>query len=413
MNSILILGMLMMVFQAILGIDNNHFYRPPFFWGEAQVDLDWFCSADLTVGNGSTHYSFDRDHQRVPLLDIYGPQNIQFLAQNVTFIQPNAASDLLIALSELPTNGTFGFLSYNARFAINEVIFNGYQHLKHGFFIQAYLPWRSLKINNITSIDLSPGQGFPNKNTPLWQEFITHQQQIFNQLGITIANNNHQGIGDFSLLLGWAHTTYCTEILDFIDVNAKWGILFPTSSTVAFNHPFELPTGYNGFWGSPLKFDLATGICNWITFGVHLGALFLFERTRTLPLHTSLNQQGLITFGHAALSLNPGTYWDISAYLKADHFFRGLSWIIGYDYTMKDHDGSEWSSYNSAVLQDSRYRGWNMHALRFMIEYNYSQEPEDIGPRITFSYSRVLAGSRIFDTDVLSGSLGFDIEWCF
>src|ERR1700753_1341376 len=77
-------------------IDNVHFYRPNFFWGEPRLECPWLLSANNLIGYGKTHSGFNSQGKKTNFLNIYGPQNIHNLAQNVTDLNPLNPYDAIL-----------------------------------------------------------------------------------------------------------------------------------------------------------------------------------------------------------------------------------------------------------------------------------------------------------------------------
>ena len=393
-------------------IDNAHFYRANYMWQEPRLPNEWLASVDISIAGGSTHTGRNTLQQKTNILGIYGPQSLSTLGLNVPNLDPTHPLDaLLIALAALPTNGNFGKVALTGTFSIAESTLNVYQNLINGFFLQAYLPVRYLKIANIQYTDLSPDSGTPNSTTPEWQDFLLNMNAIFNRYGLEplTTSGRSAGAGDFSILGGWAGNYLGTCHLDFIDVSAKFGGLFPTGRTRSLDNPFELPLGYNGHYGVPLKFDASIGLYEWITTGIHIGALFLFESKQTLRMKTAAEQNGFIDLLVGKASIDPGTLWDFAAYATADHFFKGLSLSVGYSFNKKDHDcitPEDLTLFPSNVVnQDPLYKGWDMH--------DFAKEYCDIGPRIGFFYNYVVQGRRIFNTGMIQSYAGIDIAYVY
>lgn len=415
---VFVISYFLLTHLIIYPIDNAHFYRANFFWGEPRIALDWYTSIDFSAGAGQTHHSHNSEGQKSKLLSIYGPESMQVLGKNVPNLNPNDPLDILILdLLALPQRKNFATLEFDGTFSTVEGIINWYQNITNGFFFQMHFPIRQLTISNIHYTDLSPDDTIrPNKNTPAWISFLQNIDAILNQHRISIKKSSRAGIGDLSFLGGWAGTYFDTVILDYIDVDAKIGVLFPTGKTRDIRNPFELPLGYNGHYGMPLKFDVAFGAFEWITIGSHIGALFLFDRTTNIRIKTSEQQQGFIFLATEKAKIKSGTLWDMSAYVKADHFCKGLSVLLGYSYNQKDHDEIKHVHHTfdlSVANKDLRFKGWIMHVLNVIVEYDFSKYREDIGPRAALWYNHVLSGKRIFDTNILSGAIGLDIEWYF
>jgi hypothetical protein len=407
---------------TIKAIDNPHFYRALRFWDEPRFELSTLSSWQLNSGFARTSHSRDAQGKISPLFNIIGPQNMQFLGSNVPNLDPaNPLDQILIELAALPTNDSFGNLAFTGNFALFELIGEWYQNIVNGFFIQLHLPLiRSLTISNIRFQDLSPDSDvFPDKNEPIWQAFLSDLGPIFNRYGIEFKSmQNRTGIGDFSFLVGWAGTYQNTCVLDFVDASAKIGALFPTAQTTNINRPFDIPLGYNGHYGLPLKFDCAIGAFDWLTLGFHIGALFLFKKNRTMRLKTDERQNGFILLAQDKVEIDPGTIWEIGNYFKADHFVRGLSLLSGYSFTKRDPDTFELKNKSSEfepviINSDERLRSWNMHTLHAMIEYDCANTVKEIGVRVGLWFDIILAGRRIFNAHLYDLMLGLDCAWIY
>ena len=414
-----LLFIIILLFNSSNAIDNAHFYRANYTWQEPRLPNDWLSSAEVSLAGGSTAKGRNASGQTTNILNIYGPESIRDLATNVPLLDPtNPLDAILIALEALPADNTFATLELTGKFSITESTINAYQNLINGFFIQAYLPLRYLKISNIHYNDLSPETGNPNRSNPEWIAFLQNFPAILNRYGIDpLHNSRAAGCGDLSILAGWAGNYVDTYYLDFIDVSAKVGGLFPTGRTQNIHNPFELPLGYNGHYGVPLKFDVSIGLYEWITTGLHIGALFLFENKQTIRMKTSTTQNGFITLTTGDATIDPGTLWDFEVYFTADHFFKGLSLSLGYSFNQKDSDfitpHNQITFNTETVNKDQLFKSWNMQVLHVMAEYDFAKKYEDIGPRICLFYNHVLNGKRIFSTHMIGTYIGIDIAYVY
>ncbi len=398
----------------LYAIDNPHFYRATYFWGEPRFEQSWLSSLDVSFGGASTKIGRNNHGKKVPLLDIYGLSDMQFLGRGVPTDPTNFLDQILINLMQLPTNDNFGKFSTSSSFHGIEIVFNGYQNLVNGFFLQAYLPIRALKIDTPRFIDVSPEQGTPNKNTPEWQTFLRFFPQILERYNIMPFARQQNGAGDLSLLCGWARNYEETTFLDFIDVDAKIGILFPTGKKQNVDFIFDLPLGYNGHFGVPLKFDCSIGMWEWLTLGCHLGALFFFNADQYVRIKTGDQQQGFIKLVKTKASVDEGTIWDASLYVKADHVIKGVSLLCGYSFNKKEHDiiSPRNGNFDAILLnRDEMFKNWHMHCIHFMAEYDLATYYADNLPRIGFFYTMIVGGKRIFNANVNDLYVGIDIAW--
>lgn len=408
-------------FSANYTIDNAHFYRAAYFWGEPRLEQDWLFSADTSVGFSSTRTSRNSSNEKTPLLNLFGPFNMQDLGKNLPNLDPNSKLDkILIDLQNLPDNDEFGHLEFDAKFSMVEGVVSLYQNFTNGFFCQAYLPIRKLKINNISYKDLSPTNGQePNESNPVWQEFLSSFDEITNKYGIDMHASKNSGAGDLSLLLGWTINYQETTHVDYVDISSKIGVLFPTGKTKNENKPFELPTGYNGYYGLPVFVQGSFGSFEWLTLGGHVGALFFYEKTKKLRVKTAAEQNGLIKLAQELVQVDPGTIWTFGSYIKADHISAGLSALCGYSFNKKENDTlflknpADSTTTNLIINSDPLYHGWNMHVLNLLVEYDFAYDPNKLGWRLGLFYNRILAGKRVFNAQVKAFNIGLDaiLSW--
>jgi len=193
-------------------IDNPHFWRATNFltaFYEPRLARDWLTSFDATLGYGSTDKSRDDNCAvKVPLLDIFGVQNMQALGIGVPGKDLTNPGDILLTqLALLPVNDGFAKLSFSGRFRVLEANFCFSQNITCGFFVQAHMPVRQLKVSDIQACDLSPTDctNGPNQFTPTWQTFLALLPSILQKYGISDGPTETSGIGDISFLGGWTN----------------------------------------------------------------------------------------------------------------------------------------------------------------------------------------------------------------
>jgi hypothetical protein len=388
-------------------MDNNHFYRARYFWAEPRFEKPRLTSIDSTVGGGWTHHGLSAHGCKCPLLDIWGIQNFHDLAKGVPGLSTH---DPFKQLSTQPTDGGIGLISGLGTFSMTEGQISWQQNFSHGFFSHIHIPLRLLRITNVCLTDCTQTA----TANPLWADMRPHLFSLLQEHGIWVGRETEGGIGDTSLLLGWAINYEKTKTLDYVDFTIKTGILAPTGRARDEDHPLQLPLGYNKHWAIPISAAYALGLFEWFTAGVFGDSLFFFDRTAPTRMKTAACQSGLFKLGKGCARVHEGTVWDLGGYIKIDHAGSALSLVLGYSYaaqgesTLYPYDHAfEYTIVNS----DAYYHGWNMHTLHLIAEYDVSEETKVLGERIGFFYNAVLAGKRVFKTGLLAGSLGFDMQW--
>jgi hypothetical protein len=404
--------------SALHCLDNPHFYRATNMFLEPRLEHDSLTTFNATLGGGSSTKGRSCNNTIVPLFDIYGTQSFQELNANTPFKDPNNQFDqLLIQLGQLPMRQNFATLSINGHFNIVEANLSLAQNLSKGLFLFFHLPVRRLKISEISFIDLSPDdQIFPNKNTPEWQQLLQEFCPFLANYGINAGPTTSTGVGDLSSWLGWTHNYQETRTLDFIDFTFMLGFLAPTGKQRNENKLFSLSTGYNGHWGFPLCGAASIGFYEWITIGGYLNTLFFLNKKRTMRVKTNAAQSGILKLACAPVSDHRGPLINTGFYVKADHVGHGVSVTAAYSFAsqQKSHlkpKNSVLFDYCAIINTDSMLAGWNMHTLNFMAEYDFAREGSTIGNRIGLFYNLQVAGSRVFDTNMIGGTYGIDIAW--
>jgi len=407
--------------HLLLALDNPHFYRATNMFLEPRLEHDYLTTFAATLGGGSTPQGRSAHNTIVPLFDIYGIQSVQELNANTIFQDPNNPFDqLLTQLRLLPTRPGFAMLSIGGHFNILESNLSLAQNISKGLFFFFHLPVRQLKIKDITFTDLSPDDTiFPNKNTPQWQEVFQELCPLLSHYGISISPTTSTGVGDLSSWLGWTHNYQETNILDFIDFTFMAGFLAPTGKQRNEDKLFSLPTGYNGHWGFPLCGAASVGFYEWVTIGGYLNTLFFLNKDRTMRIKTDTAQSGIIKLACARVSDHRGPLINTGFYFKADHVGHGVSVTAAYSFASQQKSHLHLRLHNSSELDcsvinsDQMLAGWNMHTLNFLAEYDFAREDSTVGNRIGLFYNLQVAGSRVFNTNVVGGTYGIDISWIY
>lgn len=441
-------------------IDNHHFYRASNFfpvYHEPRLEECWLTSFDITVAGGSTRKSkngcgtpFNACDTESCLLNICGFSNVPALSCGLPCLDLTNNVDTALNNLALLTGAccnispdclfqgcaplnvsqtTFGMLSFAGKFNILEANFFFTQNFTRGFFFQAHLPVRRLKISNICMADLSPTDPnvFPNINSAQWQTFLPLFGTMLERYQLSICPTCSLGAGDLSLLAGWTINYEDTEILDFIDMTFRIGALFPTGKKANIDCVFSLPTGYNGHYGVPISFDLALGAFDCFTMGFHFDALPFIHKIQCLRVKTDANQEGLIKLFKVKADINQGLIWGGTGYLIADHFASGLSMLMGFTVAKKLKSDfrtglciCDGSIINPPLNQsafcldcDPVYGSWTMETFHVLFEYDFGLYCPQYSPRISLFYNAPVGGRKIFDTGMLGGGFGIDVGWYF
>lgn len=399
---------------TLQAIDNAHFYRATRFFAEPRFEKPGLISCDIEAGGGRTSTGLNTYGHKVNILNIYGPYNMHQLGANVPLKDPSNALDQIIQqLTNLRASAQGGKLSFDGTFSTIEMNATYTHNLSHGLFIQAHMPIRQLKLEPLLITDLTPEEGFFNKNTPEWLTFLNSFDQILSRYNLSQKPLNGTHVGDLSILFGWTLNYQDTTVLDFVDVTLKGGVLTPTGKAKNQHEIFSLPYGYNKHWGVPLSADVAIGCYEWLSLGAHLDVLPFFKRSYDIRMKTATEQNGLIKLAHGCASVDAGTLWIGGTYIKADHLARRLSMLAGYSYTHKNADTikpTNTTTFNSCIVNsDQMLHSWCMHTLHLFIEYDFTKEHHICGPRLGFFANIPLSGKHVFKTSLEGALFGLEI----
>lgn len=382
--------------STLMTMDNMHWYRARLWNNEPRSPKVPYQSFDMIFGGGATTHGFDNTGDKTPIFGIYGPENLHKLGINVPSVSnPD---------ERLKAN-------FGTQFMLYEVQLEGTWNFCHGVFARMHLPIRIMRAYNIQPLSTASY----NPETTEWKSVNSQLEALYATHNLQAHQVKETGPGDLSLLLGYSHTFYqsCSR-LDYVDLCLQTGILTPTGTKRDLKNPFSIPLGYNGHVGLPIIGDLATGLWDWFTIGVHAEGLILFKRGELLRPVSYDNQPFLRLTEPLERKVKPGNLWNVSWYVKADHIAYGLSLLFGFSHDQQGASRIEWHADDAAQkLHDPTLEGWNMNVLHSLIEYDWSTEENHHGPRMQFVYDYIINGRNILDTSMINGAFGLDFEWCF
>lgn len=410
------------------GYDNAHFYRATNFLYEPRIEREYLSTIDVWVTKGSTKKGRNRCHDTVPLFNIWGINDMTQLAIGVPKDLSNVYDLIITQLSLIPSRCVdkhcctcsapqqFATFSISGEFDLLETTINWIQNFKYGLYLQVYFPIRKFRIKEICKCDNSPTDDIcPNINTPIWEIFKENFDKILAQHDLCFNCISETDPGDVSILLGWSHSFQNLEVLDFIDLDLALGVLAPSGTEKDEDQVFSIPSGYNGHIGAIINAEFAFGAFDWLTLGSYFNTIVFGSKTKCVRLKTGLQQSGIIKLAKTESKIEKGTIWQVGAFLKFDHFVRGLSLLFGYSFANQNSDEltpCDVEKYSPAIANsDEMLQGWKMHTINIILEYDFAKKNTQFAPRIGVVYNRPVGGKRIFLTDTGGGFFGLDIAW--
>ncbi len=392
--------------SPLKSFNRSYFYRTSSFWDEPRFVKPWLSTLDIQFLGGSNHRGRDSKGHRVDLTTIYGPENVAALSA--------ASPGMPLNLPGNPQK-----ISFKAVADVFEGDFNFYQNFTAGFFTQFHIPMVILRIFPSGYVDENSLCDRPCKHyTPAWEHPLDLLCPFLRQFDLSARRTDGAAASDSTLFLGWSYTYDDTCYLDFIDTTSKTGVLFPTSKKAHIDDIFSFPYGYSGHWAVPLSFDISCGYYDWLTFGYHADALFFIKKKQCLRMRTPKEScTGIIVLGKGLAEVDYGTVWRMGTYIKADHFYNGLSILLAFTYEQKNRSTvtpCDRALFNAAhVNADLRFQKWARSIVHFLFEYDFTQPDSRAGARLGVFYDLEMTGQRVFNINTAGGYLGIDANWCF
>ena len=402
-----------LLLTPLKALADSQYYRALADNHEARPERDWLTSFKADLMGGMANSARNGSKNSCNPLQIFGANKIGLLAEDAS---GNPSTNIQNAdLAALLLLAPSANITYSGKFNFVEFHLNAQQNFVHGFFGELDLPVKNLNVHNVTWADTTTG---PDDNTVQWETVKNSLSSILSSFSLTAGDYKKTGIGDIVLNLGWTHNNDDISALDFFDTTFRVGVSIPSAAKKNQDQAFSIPLGYDGHIGIPVAFDFGLGFYDWVTWGVHVDAIFFIKKTIDgLRMQTNTAQNGYIKLLKGTAKRELGHIFNAGSFLKLDHVFKGFSASVGYNYIHKDKDyltPSDLTTFTVATANsDALLLGWNMHAIHAVIEYDFSREGKECNPTVSLYYARPVAGKRIFQTNTIGGDLGLNLAWNF
>ena len=391
-------------FMQLAAFNRSLFFRTSSFWDEPRLEKPYLGTVDTQLLGGSNHKGHNGCNKKTNLLSIYGPENIKGLSQSdpehPLYLPLNPHQICFLAVAD-----------------VFEADINLYQNFSHGFFMHFHLPIILLQLYPSGYLENECCKHKTSKHyQPAWQKSFKPLAQFLHSFDLSLCPQRDAGLSDSTLFIGWTKSFQNTCYLDFIDFTAQTGVLLPTGKKKDIHEVFSIPYGYNGHWAIPLSGDISFGFFDWLTLGLHADNLFFFKKKECVRMKADhQTDTGFIRLAQGPAVVDQGILWRVGTYVKADHFYNGLSFLFGFSYEQQNRshiypcDTIKFST--PFVNDDEQLKKWDRSIFHIAAEYDFTHEESCIGPRLGFFYDRQMTGKRVFDISTLGGYVGIDVNW--
>lgn len=398
-------------------LDNPHFYKASQFLYQPRLAEDELLSMYTLFGAGRSSSSLNACGEETTLLNLYGPENLHYLAEGVPNTILNKSPDSFInALWMQETGACFGNLIFDGVLRVANINLEMIKNLENGFFFDINLPLRKITVSTITYTDLSTPVNAHGVSFQEWTTYIQNLKENLARYDIQLCNEvSNGGVGDLTCMMGKTINYEETRHVDFIDATIRAGILFPTGKKANPRILFDIPTGYDGFWGIPICTAAAIGMYDWLTAGTYLNILPFLSKYTWMGIKTAEEQSGFLRLFIDRVKAYKGPLLTYGLYVEADHVSKGFTLFLGYQYNkqfptvISPRSGIDVTIANS----DARLAGWTMQTFNFIIDYDFATIEHPNRPRVGLEIDFPFRGESIIPSKMGNVSLCLDIGCSF
>lgn len=417
---------------------------------------NWVTNIGVRYSSVSTRDGYDGNAQRTSALDVFGQTNLVRLGFGLEGLATmpathacwNVGYDQTAGVLPVPPPGAFGpldigtqnFVKTTGRVAAQELTFNLEQNLFSGFFVQCYLPFRSLTIDNIgyqiagSQVMPAPANNVDNFVTTILPPIMREQGM---EAPLTVYRKS--AVAEVVAGLGWqGYNDKGFGVIHDATGRVFIGAIIPGGGRHDTAYMTGLPLGYDGFFGVHTRIELEVGIQKCLALGAASSVNIFFSdiRTHRVMSDAEKKQTGLLSFVQARVNVDQGPVWDVSGYAKLQRFFYGLTGLVGYSFSRQEQTNllvkddkylngavqryvqqlpPKFLNTNDVINADQRLMAWQRQMLHFSIGYDFALHPKapKVAPAINFEFGYPIDGRRVMTGKYLGGTASAQFKLLF
>lgn len=419
---------LLTISSSMSCLDLPPFYRATLFQGEAKQNVsDWTSHIDFCYAEGSTRKAWNTQEVKTHLFNAYGPFDLRMLALNVENIaeKPLTKQYLEEETGSLVNKPT-GKVEFGGHFSTEEFDITFQQNILYGLYVQAHLPIRRLKLNNIHFVSTEA-----TRAEELDTFINEHLDDILKENGICPYKTpfNATELSDPLISLGWhGHCKMSNSPVTALRGFIQGGIVIPTGSHRPTNRVFSLPFGHNKHIAFHARANGHATLWKKLVLGANAGVTVFLKQAYDQRLTTSDKQNGYILLEKGRASVDPGTQWDITTYIKGEHLFGGFSVLAGISYTQQERSNLVLKDDNvlktacslgkvvnkdEVINYNKHLKEWYHYVFHTYAEYDFKTHTEALfAPKLQIGYHAPILGKHAWPADMWNGTLSLALNWC-
>lgn len=245
-------------------------------------------------------------------------------------------------------------------------------------WLTAYIPFYRVRLTDFSYTDLTLDN--TSADLRVRNMLTTPLQQVIAQFGdgLQLGGWRRTGAGDMNLLVEFMFDfPQNRTILKEVEIDGRAGFTLPTGLKADPDRLLAFSFGYDGavgiVWGGGLKVLLDC----YVAAGIDVQLLHLFGNTRTRRIKTHIDQSDILLLAKTPTYIDYGLTQRFNLFLQAYKFYRGLSFLVGYQFLKKGEDHLALNSCdysttiaNTAVSLDE----WIVHSIELNMHYDFTQE---------------------------------------
>lgn len=364
--------------------------------------LDRCTEFSFWIEKGLRTHAYDGDGHSVNVFNIWNA-NQNALAMLDGFASNSPITNLFNSLDALD-DGVRGRILFEGKmhYDFGGAVGGRWYFLPHAW-VTAYIPFYCVRLTDVSFTDLtlentSADLRVRNMLTRPLREVIAEFSD-----GLQLDGWRRTGAGDMNLLVEFMFDfPQKRTILKEVEIDGRAGLTLPTGLKADPDRLLAFPFGYDGavgiVWGGGLKVLLDC----YIAAGIDVQLLHLFGNTRMRRIKTAMDQSDILLLAKTPAYIDYGLTQRFNLFVQGYQFWRGLSFLVGYQFLKKGEDhlalnSCEFSSTiaNTAVYLDE----WIVHSIELNLHYDFTKECDgsayspqaSIFARIPFNGKRSIA----------------------
>jgi hypothetical protein len=401
----------------------TNFFRPQdvSFLSASELKSRKFMAGALVEHGFSSERGYDEDGKITDLLKVYGPtQSAQAMLvdSQATFLDSEDPEQWFVNTVQQTYDGVWGQFEVSGKFQQSAVtpwikgVVPMSELLPGVFSLSAYLPIKSIQMNDIEWRDLSNPMTLGGEER--MNGFTSRLKDFAMRVGkLDLHRWSKIGQGDLTIMLDWHHGF--KQELDFIKrikLEAGIGVVIPTARALDsdVNQIFSIPLGTDSAWGIPAKGCLEVGVHDRVSLGVGVDMLWLNDVTKTRRLKTDASQTDYLLLSKGRVRMQHARTWRFTLFSKLDLPVDGLSASVFYHFAKKGDDTlvPEDNNFSNSVINSTEsLKESSSHDLVFKGSFSAENAGGFTAPSFSAFAKIPVGGMRMIKSMTWGGEFGF------